>query len=117
MAKSPVAAVLAVLLCLALGAACAPSARLAVAPAVLSAEGELNAEASAGVSDPKLKKLLHDHWEYTMVRWPTWATALGDGAGRRRGATARRGAGGSGGGGGCGDDIGTAWAVRPLSSS
>jgi len=38
----------------------------------------LNAEAVAGVSDPALRLLLHDHWEATMARNPTWATQLGD---------------------------------------
>ena len=35
-------------------------------------------EATAGVDDPALAALLHDHWEATMQRWPTWATQLGD---------------------------------------
>jgi uncharacterized protein (DUF885 family) len=35
-------------------------------------------EATAGVQDPALAALLHDHWEATMQRWPTWATQLGD---------------------------------------
>ncbi|MDP2312003.1 MAG: DUF885 domain-containing protein [Pseudomonadota bacterium] len=32
----------------------------------------------AGVADPTLRALLHDHWEATMARWPVWATRLGD---------------------------------------
>ncbi|MBW1881480.1 MAG: DUF885 domain-containing protein [Deltaproteobacteria bacterium] len=39
---------------------------------------ELNAAAVAGVEDPALRLLLHDHWEYRMSRSPLWATALGD---------------------------------------
>lgn len=39
---------------------------------------EWNAEAVAGVTDPRLQKLLHDHWEDAMRRSPTWATQLGD---------------------------------------
>ena len=35
-------------------------------------------EATAGVQDPALAALLHDHWEATMLRWPRWATRLGD---------------------------------------
>ncbi|MES2642735.1 MAG: DUF885 domain-containing protein [Myxococcota bacterium] len=32
----------------------------------------------AGVTDPVLRALLHEHWEATMARWPVWATRLGD---------------------------------------
>ena len=38
----------------------------------------INAEAVAGVTDPTLRTLLNDHWEDTLRRSPTWATALGD---------------------------------------
>ncbi|MSP56791.1 MAG: DUF885 domain-containing protein [Myxococcales bacterium] len=38
----------------------------------------LNPEAVAGVTDPALRSLLHDHWEDALRRSPTWATALGD---------------------------------------
>ena len=38
----------------------------------------LNADAIAGVSDPRLQRILHDHWEDAMARSPTWATQLGD---------------------------------------
>lgn len=31
-----------------------------------------------GVHDPALRALLHDHWEWLLARWPTWATRLGD---------------------------------------
>jgi len=41
-------------------------------------ETPMNAEASAGVSDRRLARLLSDHWEWTMARWPEWATRLGD---------------------------------------
>ena len=38
----------------------------------------LAADAVAGVTDPKLRGVVADHWEY-MMRWsPTWATTLGD---------------------------------------
>ncbi len=38
----------------------------------------LAAAAVAGVTDPALRDVIADHWEYTM-RWsPTWATTLGD---------------------------------------
>ena len=39
---------------------------------------ELHAEATAGVTDPTLARLLHDHWEDTLARSPEWATMLGD---------------------------------------
>ncbi len=38
----------------------------------------LNAEAVAGVSDPRLRQLLSDHWEATLAGDPIWATQLGD---------------------------------------
>lgn len=34
-------------------------------------------QAVAGVSDPALKDLLHEHWRFTMAAYPTWATSLG----------------------------------------
>jgi uncharacterized protein (DUF885 family) len=38
----------------------------------------LAADAVAGVTDPALRAVIADHWEYQM-RWsPTWATTLGD---------------------------------------
>ena len=38
----------------------------------------LAADAVAGVTDPKLRAVVADHWEF-MMRWsPTWATTLGD---------------------------------------
>ncbi|HCP44767.1 MAG TPA: DUF885 domain-containing protein [Deltaproteobacteria bacterium] len=39
---------------------------------------ELNPDAVAGVTDPALRQLLHDQWEATLRRWPTWASMLGD---------------------------------------
>jgi len=39
---------------------------------------ELNPDAVAGVDDPTLRRLLHDHWEHQMSHSPLWATALGD---------------------------------------
>lgn len=41
-------------------------------------ETPMNADASAGVSNRRLARLLSDHWEWTMARWPEWATRLGD---------------------------------------
>jgi len=38
----------------------------------------LHPEATAGVANPTLARLLHDHWEDTLVRSPEWATMLGD---------------------------------------
>ncbi len=35
-------------------------------------------DAAAGISDPALRTLLTEHWNDTMRRWPTWATAVGD---------------------------------------
>jgi uncharacterized protein (DUF885 family) len=41
-------------------------------------ESPLAADAVAGVSDPTLRAIVGDHWEWLM-RWaPTWATTLGD---------------------------------------
>ncbi len=62
------------------GVKVAPSAVPAdVAVTVQPAEAEmLNSEAVAGVTDPSLRQLLHDHWEATMVAYPEWATSLGD---------------------------------------
>ena len=38
----------------------------------------LAAEAVAGVTDPALRQVIADHWEFAM-RWaPTWATTIGD---------------------------------------
>lgn len=34
--------------------------------------------AAAGVADPALAALLTEHWETTMLRWPEWASLLGD---------------------------------------
>lgn len=38
----------------------------------------LAADAAAGVTSPQLKKLLVDHWDWTMRQSPVWATTLGD---------------------------------------
>ena len=54
-----------------LALACAPKE----APA---AHAEVEDVAVAGVADPALRALLHDHWERTMARSPVWATMLGD---------------------------------------
>lgn len=50
------------------------------APAELPviANETLVTDAATGIADPALRTLLVDHWEDTMRRWPTWATALGD---------------------------------------
>ena len=66
------------LLCLLPVLGCAPTSRLAVRSPDAPPAAELNPHATAGVTHPALKQLLHDHWEHTMRRWPTWATALGD---------------------------------------
>jgi uncharacterized protein (DUF885 family) len=48
------------------------------APLTATSPSPLAAEAVAGVTDPELRQVIADHWEYTM-RWaPTWATTLGD---------------------------------------
>ncbi len=65
--------------------------RLAVAAALLAAAchhpppqvrppapGPLADEAVAGVTDPVLRALLADHWDWTMRTNPEWATTLGD---------------------------------------
>ncbi|NVB83350.1 MAG: DUF885 domain-containing protein [Kofleriaceae bacterium] len=38
----------------------------------------LAADAVAGVTDPVLRAVIADHWEYMMKWAPTWATTLGD---------------------------------------
>jgi len=38
----------------------------------------LAAEAVAGVTDPTLRQVIADHWEFTMRWTPTWATTIGD---------------------------------------
>lgn len=47
-------------------------------PRSTAPEIPMNTEASAGVAHPGLARLLSDHWEWTMARWPEWATRLGD---------------------------------------
>lgn len=53
-----------------------PAAPSASTPLV-QADG-LGEEATAGVTDPALRQLLHEHWEDTLARSPVWATQLGD---------------------------------------
>lgn len=38
----------------------------------------MNAEAIAGVTDPDLRRVLSQHWEWSLNRWPELATRLGD---------------------------------------
>jgi uncharacterized protein (DUF885 family) len=38
----------------------------------------LAADAVAGVADPDLRRLVADHWEWSVRLEPTWATTLGD---------------------------------------
>ena len=38
----------------------------------------LSADAVKGVSDPGLRALLREQWEWMMKRAPIWATTLGD---------------------------------------
>jgi len=44
----------------------------------MSQPSPLADDASAGVTDPKLKAIVLDHWEFLMRWTPTWATTLGD---------------------------------------
>jgi len=60
------------LLALLLGACAKPAAVEVAVPTAL------HPEATAGVADPVLARLLHDHWEDAMARSPEWATMLGD---------------------------------------
>ncbi|MCB9765263.1 MAG: DUF885 domain-containing protein [Alphaproteobacteria bacterium] len=55
--------------------ACTPRA---APPEPAAQEVSLNDDATAGVTDPALRQLLHDHWEADMRRWPRWATRMGD---------------------------------------
>ncbi len=61
---------------------CAPKAfepqPVTPTPPVVEQAAPLSAEATAGVTDPALARLLHDHWEDTLSRSPVWATQLGD---------------------------------------
>lgn len=53
----------------------------ACGPALQSAphlEAPMNAEATAGVRHEPVARLLSDHWEWTLARWPEWATRVGD---------------------------------------
>jgi uncharacterized protein (DUF885 family) len=60
-------------------AACCPTpARTAVMTHDDVPQSPLAAEAVAGVTDPTLRKLLADHWEWMMKWSPVWATTLGD---------------------------------------
>jgi uncharacterized protein (DUF885 family) len=62
-----------------LAAGCGPKTPpVAASEPMEHAVSELNALAVAGVEDPALRLLLHDHWEYRMSRSPLWATRLGD---------------------------------------
>lgn len=49
-----------------------------VHPAPGQAPTPLNADAVAGVTDPRLQHLLSDQWERAMIESPTGATGLGD---------------------------------------
>jgi uncharacterized protein (DUF885 family) len=55
--------------------ACGPAKPTMPTPTSVS---PLQADAVAGVTDPGLRAIVADHWEF-MMRWaPTWATTLGD---------------------------------------
>ena len=58
--------------------ACGPKSTVPMPVEPVPAAPVLNAEATAGVSDPVLRQLLHDHWEDTLERSPIWASRLGD---------------------------------------
>jgi len=58
--------------------ATAPPPVGAVEAPPVDTEGPLNEAAVSGVTDPDLRRLLHDHWEHTMASSPVWATRLGD---------------------------------------
>src|SRR5665647_3322662 len=65
------------LACLAL--ACGSSSpRISMPHAASPSPSPLAADAIAGVTDPALRSLIADHWEYLMKWAPTWATTLGD---------------------------------------
>jgi uncharacterized protein (DUF885 family) len=67
------------LLLLSLSCAHHPAAGLNPVPSESAVSSSpINPAAVAGVTDPALRALLNDHWEDTLRRSPTWATALGD---------------------------------------
>src|SRR5437870_2408008 len=58
--------------------ACGPATKEPPMHAGQAQPSPLAADAVAGVTDPALRAVIADHWEY-MMRWsPTWATTLGD---------------------------------------
>ena len=59
-------------------AACAPRHRPPAPAAAPPAAAAPGLEAAAGVRDPRLAAVLRAHWDATMARWPTFATAIGD---------------------------------------
>jgi uncharacterized protein (DUF885 family) len=58
--------------------ACAAAPPRSAAPPVAAAPVAADDTGAAGARDPRLRRLLHDHWEWTMVHHPLFASEVGD---------------------------------------